>query len=207
MPHPADRQRLQRHWDRSARSYDRQMGFFDRRLFRDTRQWICRRASGEVLEVAIGTGLNLDWYPPEVTLTGVDLSPGMLAHARRRADALGRPVTLSVGDAEHLDAPEASFDTVVCTYSMCAVPDERQAMAELARVLRPGGLLLLADHVVSTAWPVRVLQRALELVTIPLGEEHFRRRPIEHVRAAGFAIEAHDRFALGIVERLAARKP
>lgn len=199
-------QRLRRRWDKQARSYDRQMGFWDRRLFGDTREWICRQAHGTVLEVAIGTGLNLDWYPDGVTLTGIDLSPEMLGYAQRRADRLGRRVELAEGDAEQLDFPEASFDTVVCTFSLCAVPDDRQAVAEMVRVLRPGGTLLLADHVVSTAWPVRLLQRLLELASIPLGGEHFRRRPVRHVRDAGLAIERHDRFRLGIVERVAARK-
>lgn len=199
--------RLRRHWDRHARTYDRQMGFMDRTFFGDTRQWLCHRAVGEVLEVAIGTGLNLHRYPDDVRLTGVDLSPVMLDHARRRAEATGRQAELSPGDAQRLEYADDAFDTVVCTFSLCAIPDDREAVAELKRVLRPGGQLLLADHVVSTAWPVRVLQRLLELVTIPIGGEHFRRRPLRHVQEAGFVIEQHDRFKLGIVERLIARKP
>lgn len=199
-------QRLRRFWDKQARSYDRQMGFWDRKLFRDTREWVCSQARGEVLEVAIGTGLNLDRYPDDVTVTGIDLSPQMLAQARRRADRLGRRVELREGDAQQLDFPDASFDSVVCTFSLCGIPDDRQAVAEMLRVLRPGGLLLLADHVVSTSWPVRVLQRLLEVVTVRFAGDRFRRRPIRHVREAGLAIERHDRFALGIVERLAARK-
>lgn len=206
MASTGDGQRLRRYWDKHAGSYDKQMGFFDRRLFKDTRDWVCGQARGDVLEVAIGTGLNLDRYPAEVRLTGIDLSPEMLAHARQRADRLGRSVELREGDAHTLDFPDASFDTVVCTFSLCAIPDDRQAVAEMVRVLRPDGLLL-ADHVVSTAWPVRGLQRLLELVTVPIGEEHFRRRPIRHVRDAGLSIEQHDRFTLGIVERLAARRP
>lgn len=73
--------------------------------------------------------------------------------------------------------------------------------------MRPGGVLLLADHVASSQRALRASQRLLELVTIPVGGEHFLRRPIEHVHAAGLRIERHDRFAAGIVERLAARKP
>jgi ubiquinone/menaquinone biosynthesis C-methylase UbiE len=201
-----DPQRLRRYWDKHARSYDKQMGFWDRKLFRDTREWICGRARGDVLEVAIGTGLNLDRYPDGVRLTGIDFSPEMLAHARRRADRLGRSVDLREGDAHALEFPDESFDTVVCTFSLCSIPDDRRAVAEMVRVLRPDGRLLLADHVVSTAWPARMLQRLLELVTIPIGDEHFRRRPIRHVRAAGLSIEQHERFTLGIVERLAARR-
>jgi SAM-dependent methyltransferase len=155
---------------------------------------------------AIGTGLNLRHYPPEVRLTGIEYSPAMLTIARQRAADLDRDVDLREGDAHHLDFPDASFDTVVCTYSLCAIPDEQRAVAEMVRVLRPGGTLLLADHVASTARPVRVAQRLLELVTVPHGGEHYLRRPLDTVQAAGLIIDAHDRFKLGIVERLAACK-
>ncbi len=200
-------ERWRGYWDRHAPSYDRQMRFFDRHLFGDTRTWVCQQASGDVLEVAIGTGLNLDCYPDHIRLTGVDFSPAMLERARDRAHKLGRPVDLREGDAHALRFPDASFDTVVCTFSLCAIPDERQAIAEMRRVLRPGGLLLLADHVAGSSWPVRALQRLLELVTVPLGGEHLRRRPIEQVRAQGLQLERQERFKAGIVERLAARRP
>jgi len=200
-------ERLRRYWDKHAGSYDREMGFFDRHLFGDTRDWVCSQASGEVLEVAIGTGLNLSHYPKQVRLTGVEWSPAMLDIARRRAPELGRPVDLRLGDAQALEFSDGSFDTVVCTFSLCGIPDDRQAIAEMDRVLRPGGLLLLADHVEASRWDARAAQRLIDLVTIPLGGEHFRRRPITHVQALGYAIEGHQRFTLGIVERLAARKP
>jgi len=203
----ATNQRLRRYWDRHARSYDRQMGFFDRRLFGDSRKWICSQATGQVLEVAIGTGLNLPLYPEDVQLTGIEWSPAMLDIARRRAEQLGRTADLREADAQHLPFPDASFDTVVCTLSLCAIPDDRQAVAEMIRVLRPGGRLLLLDHIVSSAWHARAVQRLLELVTVPYGGEHFRRRPLAHVQAAGLEIEQRDRLKLGIVERIAARKP
>lgn len=202
-----DLQRRRRHWDRHSRSYDKQMGFMDRRFFGDTRKWVCSHAQGKVLEVAIGTGLNLDWYPDEVRLTGIDLSPRMLDHARRRADANGRTIELSIGNAQQLEFADDSFDTVICTFSLCAVPDDRGAVSEMKRVLRSGGQLLLADHVISTSRPARVVQRLLDLVTVPTAGENFRRRPIQHVRDAGFVIEQHQRFKLGVVERMVARKP
>src|SRR6266496_3613100 len=200
-------ERLRRYWDKHAPAYDRQMQFFDRHLFGYSRTWVCSQAAGDVLEVAIGTGLNLGFYPDGVRLVGVDFSPAMLERARDRAHKLNRNVDLREGDAHALAFPDGSFDTVVCTFSLCGIPDERQAVAEMRRVLRPGGLLLLADHVAGSAWPVRAVQRLLELVTVPLGGEHFLRRPLEHVRAQGFQIQRHERFKLGIVERLAARKP
>jgi ubiquinone/menaquinone biosynthesis C-methylase UbiE len=200
-------QRLRRHWDRHARSYDKQMAFMERVLFGDGRQWICAQATGEVLEVAIGTGRNLPYYPDDVRLTGVDFSPAMLARARRQAEKLGRQVDLRLGDAQALDLPDASFDTVVCTLSLCAIPDHRRAVAEMKRVLRPGGRLLLLDHVAAAPRSVRAIQWLLELAARPLAEEHLRRRPLLQVQAEGFQVERRERSKLGIVERLTARKP
>jgi ubiquinone/menaquinone biosynthesis C-methylase UbiE len=91
MPNRPSPQRLRRYWDRHAAGYDRQMSFCDRHLFTDTRTWICSRAVGPVLEVAIGTGLNQPHYPENVEVTGVEFSRGMLEQARRRAER-ARPV-------------------------------------------------------------------------------------------------------------------
>jgi ubiquinone/menaquinone biosynthesis C-methylase UbiE len=114
---------------------------------------------------------------------------------------------LRLGDAQALEFPDACFDTVVCTFSLCAIHDGRKAVAEMARVVRPGGLLLLADHVEASQWLARAAQALIEVVSVPAGGEHFRRRLIRHVEALGFTVEAHDRSKLGTVERLAARKP
>jgi hypothetical protein len=129
-------QRLRRHWDKHARNYDRQMAFWERRLFGDGRQWVCQQTAGEVLEVAIGTGRNLPLYPPDVRLTGIDFSP-----------------------------------------RCCSTPS------------------------------AAAIQWLLERVTIPLGGEHLRRRPLRQVQAQGFQVERRERSKLGIVERLVARKP
>jgi ubiquinone/menaquinone biosynthesis C-methylase UbiE len=206
MARSPDLDQLRRHWDRQSAGYDKKMDRAER-LFGDTRAWVCRQATGEVLEVAVGTGLNLGLYPEQTTVTGIDLSPAMLDLARKRAAELGREVDLRVGNAQRLEFENASFDTVVCTFGLCAVPDDRGAVDEMVRVLRPGGLLLLADHVVSTSAPIRALQALLELYSVRVQNEHFRRRPIEHVMAAGLAILEHDRFTKGTVERLVARKP
>lgn len=203
----AKRARWRRYWDRSAATYDRPMMMLDRALFHDTRAWVCGQAEGQVLEVAVGTGLNLAHYPPAVALTGIDLSQAMLTLARDRSAAMGREITLQAGDAERLAFPDSSFDTVVCTFGLCAIPDARQAIAEMVRVLRPGGLLLLGDHVASSNTLVRGAQRLVEVVSVPVGGEHFRRRPVALLQAQGLAVHRQQRFALGLVERVAARKP
>lgn len=195
--------RWQRYWDRKSRTYDKEMSVWDRRMFGDSRQWACGQATGEVLEVAVGTGLNLPHYPDAVTLTGIDISDRMLDLARER----GRPATLQQGDAHALPFADGSFDTVVCTFGLCAIPDVDTAVAEMARVLRPGGRLILVDHVVSTSRVIRVVQWLAERVTVPLAGEHFLRRPLHQVQASGLDIEQRQRFARGgMIERLVARK-
>jgi ubiquinone/menaquinone biosynthesis C-methylase UbiE len=195
--------RWQRYWDRKSGTYDKEMHVWDRKLFGDSRQWACGQATGDVLEVAVGTGLNLPFYPDDVTLTGIDLSDRMLDLARAR----DRRATLQQADAHALPFADATFDTVVCTFGLCAIPDPDTAVAEMVRVLRPGGRVILVDHIASTARIIRALQWLLERVTIPLAGEHFRRRPLVQVQARGLAVEQRERFTRGIVERLVARKP
>jgi ubiquinone/menaquinone biosynthesis C-methylase UbiE len=201
-----NRDRWRRYWNKASASYDQQMRFYDR-LLADSRPWICAQASGHTLEFAIGTGLNLPFYPAGVELAGMDFSPAMLGVAQTRARQLGRTVDLRQADAHALPFPDASFDTVVCTFALCAIPDERRAVGEMTRVLRPGGLLLLADHIAGATWPAHGLQRILEPATVPLQGEHMRHRPLRQVQAAGLQIQRRERLKAGMVERLAARKP
>jgi len=200
-------ERVRRHYDRSAGSYDRIISWAEKALFGDGREWVCSRARGEVLEVAVGTGRNLPFYPKGVRLTGIELSPKMLDIAHRRARELGREVDLLVGDAQDLSFPDASFDTVVATLALCTIPDDRRAVAEASRVLRPGGRLLLLEHVRSPVLPVRLLQCVLQPLTLLLDHDHLLREPLRHVEGAGLIVERLERSKLGIVERLAARKP
>lgn len=207
MPAEANKHdRWRRYWDKESASYDKQMQFFERLLAPDSRAWVCGQAAGDTLEVAIGTGLNLPYYSYDVQLTGADFSPAMLNLARRRAEQLGRSVDLREADAQALPFAADSFDTVVCTYGLCAIPDDNRAVSEMNRVLRPGGLLLLADHVAGGPWPIRAIQRLAEVVTVPLEGEHFTRRPLHQVEAEGLDIQQRHRSKLGTMERLAARK-
>jgi ubiquinone/menaquinone biosynthesis C-methylase UbiE len=195
-------------WDRMAPRHDRDMRRLEPLLFgRDARPCVCTQASGDVLDVAIGTGLNLPHYPPGVRLTGVDLSPVMLAAAGKRAAALGLTVQLSVAEAEHLPFDDASFDTAVCTLSRCSVADDQAAIGEMHRVLRPGGQLLLLDHVAATRRFLLALQRLWEKVTLRAAGDHQTRHPLPLVERAGLVVRASRRSKAGTVERLRAVKP
>jgi ubiquinone/menaquinone biosynthesis C-methylase UbiE len=201
---PTAKQR--RVWDKSAPRYDRQIEFFERLLLDGGRAWLGERAVGRVLEVAVGTGRNLPHSANDVVLTGVDLSSGMLQRARARAEELGREVELLEGDASNLPVRDGTCDTVVCALSLCTIPDPAAALAEMHRVLVPGGRLLLIDHVASTWPPVYAVQWLVERITIRTEGEHYTRRPFALVEAAGFTIAESHRTKAGTVERIYATK-
>jgi ubiquinone/menaquinone biosynthesis C-methylase UbiE len=200
-------ERVGRLQDQTAPSYDRRISFFERVLFSGGREWVCGQAEGEVLEIAAGTARNLAFYPPGVRLTGIELSPEMLAIGKRRGKELGREIDLRLGDAQALDFSDRSFDTVVCMLSLCTVPDPARAVAEAYRVLRSGGRFLLLEHVRSPRVGVRAVQRLIDPLSVRFQADHVMREPLEYVEPAGFAVEKLERSKLGIVERLAARKP
>jgi len=202
---PAARQK--RVWDKTAPGYDKQIAFFEKTWFTGGREWLTSRARGQVLEVAVGTGRNLPGYPAEVTLSGIELSPAMLAIARQRAADLGREADLRDGDAERLPFDDASFDTVLCALSLCTIPSPMAAVGEMRRVLRPGGRLLLLDHIGSTWPPLYAAQWLAERVTIRTAGEHFTRRQLPLVQAAGFQVVETERLKAGTVERIHAVKP
>jgi ubiquinone/menaquinone biosynthesis C-methylase UbiE len=195
-------ERIRHFYERSARDYDGWMDLFDRVFVGEGRAAICGRATGRTLEIGVGTGRNIPFYPSEVELTGVDLTPGMLDIARRHS--AGRAVDLRVGDAEALDLPDAAFDTVVITLCLCTVPDARKALTEVRRVLLPGGHLLLIEHVRSPIAPVRWIQRLLAPLFRLAGDDLLR-DPLDHLEAVGFRVEECRRSKWGLMEEVVAR--
>ena len=193
-------------YERMAPRYDAMIAIAERMLFADGRRWACGQATGEVLEVAIGTGRNLCWYPADVSLVGIDISPHMLDGARERAKTLSRPVELRVADAQQLPFGAATFDTVVATLTLCSIPDDRAAVGEMARVLRPGGRLILVDHVASPKPAVRRVQRLLDPLMVRFEGDHLLREPHVAVQEAGLVIDELARSKWGIVTRLVAHK-
>lgn len=200
-------ERVRELMDQGAPRYDRQMNLFDRVLFAGGREWACRRAEGEVLEIAVGSGRNLPLYPGRASVSAIELSPRMLDLARARAAELGRDVDLRLGDAQDLEFADQSFDTVVCTLALCTIPDPASAIAEAHRVLRPGGRLVALEHVRSPIRAVRAVQRALDPLSVRFVGDHLVREPLECLGPAGFEVTQLERAKWGIVERIVARKP
>jgi len=156
----------------------------------------------EVLEVGVGTGKNLAFYPDEVQVTGVDLTPGMLVRARNRAAILNRDVTLLIGDAHSLEFPDASFDTVVATFVFCSVSDPVQGLRELGRVVKPDGQILLLEHMRSGKQVVGEIMDILNPAVVRVTGANINRRTVDNIRLAGLRIERVENLGMGDIFKL-----
>lgn len=155
------------------------------------RREIVPQAVGRVLEIGVGTGLNLGLYRDLETFVGIEPDPYMSERARPRISELPFPAELHEIGAEEMPFGDAAFDTVVCTFTLCTIPDAEASLAEMRRVLRPGGRLLFAEHTRSEQ---RMMQRVQDALT-PLwkrigGGCHLNRPAPKMIEEAGFEVES-----------------
>jgi phosphatidylethanolamine/phosphatidyl-N-methylethanolamine N-methyltransferase len=194
-------------YNRIAPVYDLMEGIIERFAFRRWRERLWSQVDGNrVLEVGVGTGKNLPYYPRGVQVTAVDLSDKMLERARRRAQELGNEVDLRLMDTQRLAFPDAAFDVAVATFVFCSVPDPVRGLRELGRVVRPGGWVLLLEHVRVNKPVIGRLMDLLDPLVVRLMGPHINRRTVENVRKAGLEIERVEELAPGgLVKLIVAR--
>lgn len=158
------------------------------------RERVTAAAEGRVLEVGIGSGFNLPLYGPQAEeIIGLEPSQPLLGRARKNAELAAAPVRLIGGTAEAIPLDDRSVDTVVMTWTGCSIPDIRSALAEMRRVLRPGGRLVFVEHGRSPDPGVQVWQdRLTPLWRRVAGGCHLNRKIDEIAQGSGFAIERLD---------------
>ena len=191
-------------YDRLAPRYDLMMGLMERLGMARLRRLLWSRVEGRVLEVGVGTGANLPFYPNGSRIVAIDLSPRMLDRAREKARKGRLPVGLGLMDAQALGFKDGSFDVAVGSWVFCSVPDPLVGLRELKRALRPGGRLLLLEHVRLPGLPGRLMD-LLNPLAVRLGGENINRNTVENVRRAGFQIEEARPFLWGLVRLIQAR--
>jgi ubiquinone/menaquinone biosynthesis C-methylase UbiE len=168
------------------------------RVLLPVRERVVGAAEGRVLEVGVGSGLNLPLYRPCTrSVVAVEPSPPLLRRARGRAEAAAMPVELVEGSAEALPFADASVDTVVTTWTLCTIPDVAAALAEMRRVLRPGGALLFVEHGRAPEPNVARWQDRLDPLWSRLAGGCHLNRPIDRLlREAGFHVDRLRNFRL-----------
>lgn len=152
------------------------------------RRQVVGGATGRVLEVGVGPGVNLPFYPTEARVTAVDPDPHMLKRARRAVQAAGLTVDLRAAAAEALPFPDGAFETVVCSLVLCSVPSQARALAEVRRVLAPGGTLRFLEHVRGNGIEGYLWDAITPLWRLAAAGCHPNRRTEATIRAAGFSL-------------------
>ncbi len=153
--------------------------------------------SGDVLEIGVGTGENLAFYRAATHVYGIEPDAERAAEARREAQDAAVPITIDVAPAEALPHADHCFDHVVSSLVFCSVADQRLALAEIARVLKPGGTLHMVEHVRPRTRPIAWLfDRLTPWWSRVENNCHLNRRTVETLRAAGWQVVVHRRIAM-----------
>ena len=201
--------------DRTRQRYNRIAGIYDlmetlpEMVYQRWRQRVWKAIEGkQVIEVGVGTGKNMPFYPADSQITGIDISEQMLAKARCRAEQLDSPVELLEMDAQQLEFDDDTFDSGVATFVFCSVPDPVEGLKELQRVVKSGGEIILLEHMRSkNAMLAKIMDWLDPLVVRAIGP-HINRYTDENVNKAGLEIEYIDELdPLGIFRFIAARSP
>jgi len=196
-----------RRYNRVAWRYDILESPMEKMVFTKLRREMLSGVSGKVLEVGVGTGKSLPYYPEGVELVGIDISPKMLEKARKRADKLGIGVDLRVMDVENLQFPDKTFDLIVVVFVFCSVTDPVKGLRELARVVKDDGKILMLEHVRSENRVIGKLMDWFNPIARWLFGPNINRQTVANVEAAGLAIVSVESKGLKIIKRIVARRP
>lgn len=157
-------------------------------FFREWRKEALSGLSGKILEVGVGTGRNLKYYPAGCRVIGIDKSERMLRRAQEKAESR-KNITLYPMDAERLEFPDNSFDYVVITFVLCTIPDPVKALKEMRRVLKPSGELIALEHVHSDYPIVDFIEHLINPILFFLLGDHATRHTVKNIEKAGFTIK------------------
>jgi ubiquinone/menaquinone biosynthesis C-methylase UbiE len=182
---------------------------FEYGRYRRIRPQLFRGLSGRILDAGVGTGRNVPFYPAEAHVVGIDLSPAMLARAKRRAERLGRAIELRQSDVTGLDLPNQSFDAAVSSFLFCVLPNELQvpALREIERVLKPGGVFRLLEYVRPKGAFRGAVARLWEPWMAWAFGAGFDRATEEHLPEAGFDVRDSHFVVDDLIKLISAHKP
>lgn len=178
--------KVKKRYDRTAAFYD----FFEKPMeliaFKKWRLNLMAELEGKVLEIGVGTGRNIEFYPNNLDITAIDFSEKMLKRARQKADRLNKNVELLLMDAEEMDFPDNTFDTVFTTCVFCSVPNPLKGLREIRRVCKPNGKIVMIEHERSEKKLIGLLMDLLNPVVVTMHGANINRRTVENIYKSGF---------------------
>ena len=195
-------------YDRMAPIYDVSEAVMERFLYAPWRRLLWSGLKGpDVLEVGVGTGKNMPYYPHGVHVAAIDLSERMLSRARKRATLLGVDVDLRQMDVQALAFPADSFDAIVASFVFCSVPDPVAGLLELGRVCKPEGEIRLLEHMRARSELVGRLMDIINPIAVRIQGANINRRTIDNIENAGLRIERVEDLSVQSIFRLIVGRP
>ncbi len=193
-------------WDRAARSYDLMNGYGQENRWAPFKRRLFERMRGRIIFASIGTGQDIQFFPPGRDITGIDISSGMLERARPRAAAYAGRLELRQVDLHELDYPDGAFDQAFTACTFCSVPRPVEGLRMLRRMLKPGGELFMFEHTGSRYFPFNLMLNLMTPLSRRFGPE-MNRNTVANVARAGFEIQAVEPVYLDVVKMIRAAAP
>ncbi len=198
--------KTQAKWDRAAQTFDFMNAYGPERRWGATKRKLFSAMQGRVLFLAVGTGLDIQFFPPQQTIVAIDISPKMLEQAQTRIAAYDGDIDAHVMDVQALTFADDHFDQVFTSCTFCSVPDPVAGLREIRRVLKPGGRLRMFEHTASRFQPFRLFMDVMTPLTRLFGPD-LNRPTVDNVIAAGFEIAEVNYVYLDVVKTIVASKP
>jgi phosphatidylethanolamine/phosphatidyl-N-methylethanolamine N-methyltransferase len=198
---------IKQRYDRLAPYFDGLEAVMEGLFFKSWRKRLWAKVDGHhILEVGIGTGKNFDYYPAGARITAIDFSPRMLEQAMHKSRRKNIAVDLSLMDVQSLCYADNSFDTVIASFVFCSAPLPLKGLKELYRVCKPGGQVLLLEHVLSSNRMIAKAMNFINPAVVALVGANINRDTVKNVKACSFASVRIDEHSGDIIKLIGARK-
>jgi ubiquinone/menaquinone biosynthesis C-methylase UbiE len=198
--------KIRKRYNRAAKFFDLTESMMERGKMSRWREMVWKEANGRVLEVGVGTGKNIQYYPNNAEVTAIDFSEKMLERARNKAEKLGRKIDLRLMDVQKLDFPDETFDTIMTTCVFCSVPDPVRGLEEIRRVCKKDGKIIMLEHVRSKNPIAGIFMDMLNPVVVRVVGANINRDTVENLKRAGLSVEVEANLMMDIVKHLKCSK-
>lgn len=178
---------IKKRYNRASAFYDIMEAPMEAMALKSWRIDAMKELEGKVLEIGVGTGKNIEYYPDSLEITAIDFSEKMLEKAKKQASLHNKKVDLLLMDAEHMDFANDTFDTVFTTCVFCSVPNPVNGLLEIMRVCKPGGKIVMIEHVRSEKKVLGVIMDVLNPLVVNLYGANINRKTLENINKAGYS--------------------